>query len=178
MKKENSFYLMRKKFFNSKGFTLVEMLVVVAIIAILASIFLVGLRGFRGSAYDSKRLADLQRVQSYLEIYYNKNRAYPTGITTWSGATSGSLENALAQAGIGVSSLPKDPQFSNDSNKNYGYKSCNSGQGYVISAYISQDAAAFKDAPSVDETGCDTGTGFKCGDTDTTLKLKRYCVGS
>ncbi|BCX15787.1 MAG: hypothetical protein KatS3mg098_016 [Candidatus Parcubacteria bacterium] len=166
---------MRKNFFNSKGFTLVEMLVVVAIIAILASIFLVGLRGFRGSAYDSKRLADLQRVQSYLEIYYNKNRAYPTGITTWSGSAT-SLEVALKNASIGITSIPNDPQFASDNTKNYGYKPCDGGQGYVISALISKDSSSFKDAPAVDETNCDTGTGFTCGAE--VGGLKRYCVGS
>ncbi|MFA6136412.1 MAG: type II secretion system protein [Candidatus Paceibacterota bacterium] len=160
---------------SEKGFTLVEMLVVVAIIAILASIFLVGLRGFRGSAYDSKRLADLQRSQSYLEIYYSKNRSYPTGITQWSGA-GGSLQGALAGAGIGVTAIPNDPQFADVPANNYGYKSCDSGQGYVISAFISANSSSFKDAPGVGEENCDTGTGFTCADTSG--DLKRYCTGS
>ena len=160
---------------NQRGFTLVEMLVVVAIIAILASIFLVGLRGFRGSAYDSKRLADLQRIQSYLEIYYNKNRAYPTSITSWSVGGS-SLEAALAGAGIGIASIPKDPQFAGQS-YDYGYKVCDGDQGYVASALISEGSASFKDAPGVNETGC-SGTTFTCGDTSEKTGMKRYCTGS
>ncbi|MEK7593179.1 MAG: type II secretion system protein, partial [Patescibacteria group bacterium] len=43
---------------TKKGFTLIEMLIVIAIISILASVFLVGLRGFRGGAYDSRRMMD------------------------------------------------------------------------------------------------------------------------
>jgi type IV pilus assembly protein PilE len=105
------------------GFTLVEMLVVVAIIAILSSVFLIGLRGFRGSAYDARRLSDLQKVQSYLELYYNKNRTYPSA-TDWT-----ELEKELGGSnGVGINSLPKDPIASGK----YYYGYCNDGQGYAL----------------------------------------------
>ena len=93
---------------SKKGFTLIEMLIVIAIISILASVFLVGLRGFRAGAYDARRLADLQKVQSYLEIYYTKNRAYPNvSATTASGWIS--LQNELVSADVGVTAIPNDP---------------------------------------------------------------------
>lgn len=49
-------------FTKSKGFTLVELLVVIAVIGILSSIVLVGYNGTRGQARDAKRISDLQNI--------------------------------------------------------------------------------------------------------------------
>lgn len=64
------------------GFTLVELLVVVAIIAILSTIILGTLGGARKQARDTKRLADLKQLQTALEFYANSNQDnYPTSLT-------------------------------------------------------------------------------------------------
>ena len=125
-----------------KGFTLIEMLIVVAIIAILASVFLVGLRGFRAGAYDSRRISDLQKMQSYLEIYYTKNRAYPN-VSTWS-----DLQTTLINAGVGVTAIPNDPISGN----NYYYGIDNSDfQSYVLGARFStSDHSSLKEQTEVD----------------------------
>ncbi|HPW34440.1 MAG TPA: prepilin-type N-terminal cleavage/methylation domain-containing protein [Candidatus Paceibacterota bacterium] len=115
---------------SQKGFTLVEMLVVVAIIAILASVFLVGLRGFRGTAYDSRRISDLQKVQSYLELYYNQNRMYPIA-GDWT-----TLSNTLKNAGLGISSLPNDP-LGVPRTYYYTYDDPANPQKYVLGAIMS-----------------------------------------
>ncbi len=131
---------------NTKGFTLVEMLVVVAIIGILASVFLIGLRGFRGSAYDARRLSDLQKVQGYLELYYNKNRAYPNA-STW-----GELETALTDpdAGAGVNAIPNDPLAT----QTYQYAPDSSDfQSYVLAATLSdENAGALGESHELDGT--------------------------
>ena len=49
-----------------KGFTLIEILIVVAIIAILASIVLVGLGPTQQSGRDARRLSDLHEIQNGL----------------------------------------------------------------------------------------------------------------
>jgi prepilin-type N-terminal cleavage/methylation domain-containing protein len=59
------------------GFTLIEMLVVVAIIGLLSSIILVGLGDVRKDARDTRRVADIRQLQNALEIYYSTNQAYP-----------------------------------------------------------------------------------------------------
>ncbi|MCD6568701.1 type II secretion system protein, partial [bacterium] len=43
---------------KNKGFTLIEMLIVISIIALLASMILVGMGGARAKARDSRRIAD------------------------------------------------------------------------------------------------------------------------
>ena len=73
------------KLSTKHGFTLIEMLVVVAIISILAGVVLTGVTGFQANARDTKRIADLKQMQSYLELYYNKEGQYPSSsvYTTW-----------------------------------------------------------------------------------------------
>jgi len=123
-----------KKLLSQKGFTLIEMLVVVAIIAILASVFLIGLRGFRGSAYDARRLSDLQKVQSYLELYYNHERVYPSN-GSWS-----EVESAVAASVAGITTFPNDPIGGDTAT--YYYAQCAGGQGYVLGAQLSDPKAS------------------------------------
>ncbi len=49
-----------------KGFTLIEILIVVAIIAILASVVLVGLAPTQREGRDARRISDLAQVQNGL----------------------------------------------------------------------------------------------------------------
>jgi len=140
---------------NKKGFTLVEMLVVIAIIAILSSIFLVGLGGFRKQAYDTRRISDVQKIQTFLELYYNQNRAYPADL--------GLL------AGLGT--IPTDPISKLD------YKYCTDGstapQSYVINATLDQASSVLGDSGEIDDSSSVCGTGaIDCLDAN-----KQYCVG-
>ncbi len=132
---------------TKKGFTLIEMLIVIAIIAILASVFLVGLRGFRGGAYDSRRISDLQKTQSYLELYYTKNRAYPN-VSTWT-----DLGTALVNSNIGITSIPNDP-LNSSTGANYYYGVDNTDfQSYVLGSTLStSDHSALKENSEVDGT--------------------------
>ncbi|MDO8574966.1 MAG: prepilin-type N-terminal cleavage/methylation domain-containing protein [bacterium] len=62
---------------SSKGFTLLELLVVIGIIGLLASILVVNLTGARRRARDTKRVADIRNLQTASEDYYGKNGKYP-----------------------------------------------------------------------------------------------------
>jgi len=64
-----------------KGFTLIELLVVISIISLLSSIVLASLTEVRKKARDTKRVAEVQQIQTQLELYYNENGAYP--IRNW-----------------------------------------------------------------------------------------------
>lgn len=68
---------------SSKGFTLVEMLIVIAIIAVLASVALVSVSGVRKSARDTKRVSDISKLQQQLEVYYSQNGSYPADFTAF-----------------------------------------------------------------------------------------------
>ncbi len=67
-----------------KGFTLIEILIVVAIIAILASIVIVGVGPAQQSGRDARRIEDLQNIRNGLQLYYSKCGYFPgpTAATT------------------------------------------------------------------------------------------------
>ncbi len=79
---------------NTKGFTLVEIMIVVGIIAVLAGIFLVGSGRFRDAANSARIKADLQKIEALQEVYYTSNNAY-----------AGSY--AILEASVG--NLPESP---------------------------------------------------------------------
>ncbi len=62
-----------------KGFTLIELAIVVAIIAVLAGAFLtiVNPMAQLAKARDAKRKGDLYKIKLLLEQYYNDNNKYP-----------------------------------------------------------------------------------------------------
>ncbi|HXF43997.1 MAG TPA: prepilin-type N-terminal cleavage/methylation domain-containing protein [Candidatus Paceibacterota bacterium] len=101
---------------SGAGFTLIEMLVVIAIVGLLSSTILVGLGSARSKARDARRIADLRQIQTGLENYYvEHNQSYPQELYT------------------SISGLPHDPQGGE-----YGYFRVSS-QAYVVGACLEND---------------------------------------
>ncbi len=118
---------------TKSGFTLIEILIVVAIIAILASVVLVGLGPVQQSGRDARRLSDIRQVQNALELFYNKCGYYPGTISggacsTNAPASWANLGATLSGGGLGVSSIPSDPS----SNRTYGYAYNAGNTAYVL----------------------------------------------
>ncbi len=63
---------------NQKGFTLIELIVVIAILGILAAIAIPRLGGFTDTAKESAAAANEKLVNNMLSVYYADNGAYPT----------------------------------------------------------------------------------------------------
>jgi len=111
-----------------KGFTLIEILIVVAIIAILASVILVGLGPTQSLGRDARRVSDLHEVQNGLELYYNSKGAYPIGAgTAWT-----FLGGVLTTAVPSITAIPSDPS----TNQSYDYSSDATGGGYILQATL------------------------------------------
>ena len=89
-----------------KGFTLIEMTVVLLIIGILAGIVLRNIGGQAIQARDAKRVSDLRILANYLAQYMAKVGQFPTSSANSNNWTS--LNNAFGNAGINVN-LPTPP---------------------------------------------------------------------
>lgn len=112
-----------------KGFTLIEILIVVAIIAILASVVLVGLGPTQSLGRDARRVSDLHEVQNGLELYYNAKGAYPVVASGgWAALTT-----ALTGASIQINSVPQDPS---GGSATYQYGTDTGGTTYVLGAKL------------------------------------------
>ena len=62
---------------KSKGFTLVEIVVVIAIMGILTAIIYSSFDKSKANSRDQKRVSDISAIQLALELYFNKNGVYP-----------------------------------------------------------------------------------------------------
>lgn len=95
-----------KKLDLSKGFTLVELLVVISIIGVLSSLVLLQLGTARAKARDAKRIADVNQLRAAIELFLDDNSGtYPLTLTSGAGGT---LAPYLSSAVI-----PTDPVTGN-----------------------------------------------------------------
>jgi type II secretion system protein G len=102
-----------------KGFTLIEMMIVVAIIGILAGLAIPNVTRMRIVGNISKAKGDLRALQTALENYYiHHNNTYPTVLANLTSATPRIIY-----------ALPKDPFASANS---YRYSLSSNGNYYVI----------------------------------------------
>lgn len=144
-----------------KGFTLIEILIVVAIIAILASIVLVGLTGARAKARDAKRISDVTSVQNVLELYYTRCGFYPGQVDCGEAANPANwvdLSAALTGSGLGVTGIPKE-QITGHEDYSYSVdtNASTNRQGYVLSVQLEGDNQVLRNPEEVDASSFPAG---------------------
>jgi prepilin-type N-terminal cleavage/methylation domain-containing protein len=66
---------------NNKGFTIVELLIVIVVIGILALLVLTTYSGIQAKARNSKRQTDIASLQTHLEGFYSDNNGYYPSLT-------------------------------------------------------------------------------------------------
>ncbi len=94
--------------FLQKGFTLLEMLIVVGIISLLLGMGATSYSTAQKKARDAKRKGDLVGIKNALEQYYSVcGFTYPVSIA------SGIVCNSPATTFIASNSMPKDPKSTN-----------------------------------------------------------------
>lgn len=75
---------------NNKGFTIVELLIVIVVIGILALLVITAYGGITAKARNATRQTSLNSLQTHLEAFFTANAYYPslTDMTTGASATS------------------------------------------------------------------------------------------
>jgi prepilin-type N-terminal cleavage/methylation domain-containing protein len=63
---------------NDKGFTIVELLIVIVAIGILVLLVVTTYSGIQAKARNSKRQSDIATIQTQLEAFYSQNGYYPS----------------------------------------------------------------------------------------------------
>lgn len=109
-----------------KGFTLVELLVVISIIGVLVTVALGSFRSSQARGRDAERKSDLKQISSSLELYYSDYGKYPATLSFGSEFTDGKT--------VYFKLLPDDPK----DDYNYVYRIVDSGtnQKYQLFAYL------------------------------------------
>ena len=134
----------------SKGFTLVELLVVVAIIGILATVVVVSVSGVRSKSRDARRISDIREIAAALQLYFNDQNQFP------------SATDPLAPSYI--RGIPTDPLTGAE----YAYNSASCSipnQQYVIRVILETSHTALNH--DIDDTTCT----IPCDDPS-----KAYCI--
>ena len=67
---------------GEKGFTLMELLVVIGIIIVIAAAVLTVIPGIRQKTQEKATKAFMERLEVAIEQYYDDNRSYPSGDIT------------------------------------------------------------------------------------------------
>lgn len=81
------------------GFTLVELLIVIAIIGIFNAILFGSIASSKAKGRDVRRITDMKQIQIALALYFDNNRGYPQGTAL----------DALVAGGY-MAEIPIDPQ--------------------------------------------------------------------
>lgn len=126
---------------NSKGFTLLELLVVISIIAILAGVILVNLQSARKKARDATIRSDINTVMKALETHIavnNDENLFTTNCTTIPLADAGNPLATLVGPGKELPKMPAHPA----AGKNYTFASTLDAASGILSYVVSGELGA------------------------------------
>lgn len=119
---------------KQKGFTIVELLIVIVVIAILAAITVVAYNGIQARANFSSYQSDLTNTVKLIESYNAVNGSYPTTGGAWSfqGRNASAAARNSYIPGV-VPDLASSLPISSNTQAEYVYKS--NGRDYKLIRY-------------------------------------------
>ena len=85
---------------DERGFTLIELMIVIAIIGILAAIAIPQFSAYRKRSYNSAAQSDVRNIATAQEAYYVDESTYANAIGSLSGTTYGYQQSGNVTAGV------------------------------------------------------------------------------
>ncbi len=92
---------------DKKGFTIVELLIVIVVIGILATLVIVTFTGIQQKGRNSQRQTDIGAIASHLAKYYAEEGSYPTLAQMQDTAADGFLKTDMKGLPIDALDDPK-----------------------------------------------------------------------
>lgn len=77
---------------SEEGFTLIELMIVIAIIGILAAIAIPQFAAYRTRSYNSAAESDVRNIATAQEAYYVDNSTYSNAVTDLTGSSYGYMQ--------------------------------------------------------------------------------------
>ena len=110
---------------DERGFTLIELMIVVAIIAVLAGILIPNFVNARAQAQTSACESNLRAIATAMELYYADHQRYPD---------AGTIPEALNSTGVTyLNNTPRDPADAGATPGKYTFtQPTGDGQSYLI----------------------------------------------
>ncbi|MCR4329195.1 MAG: type II secretion system GspH family protein [Candidatus Roizmanbacteria bacterium] len=144
---------------RNKGFTLMELLIVITLLGILSGLIFSMLRNASPAARDIKRKQDVEAVKKSLEIYYSDVEAYPTVTSAMGMLWGGNISHPTA-AKTYMQVLPRDPV----SAMNYFYFVSADKQSYKLYTCLenTSDSAYSASIGTVEGANCGVGCSGIC----------------
>ena len=96
---------------NKKGFTMVELLVVISIIALLFAAGMYALSASRMKGRDAKRKGDISGLDKAISMYINDNGAAPANTVPGTGECLSDTNNPGLALKTYMSVIPVDPRY-------------------------------------------------------------------
>lgn len=134
----------------NKGFSLIELLVVLMIMGILITLSIFGISGARESARDTQRKTDLEQIRSAVELYKSDCGLYPGAITFGS-----SLVNCTDPTIKYIEVVPQDPV---PAQRQYSYKYDATTNTYALCASLEKGTGTIDTCNSCQNASYTTGT--------------------
>lgn len=126
---------------DRRGFTIIELLIVIVVIGILAALVITTYNGIQQKARDTERKTDINALHGQLEAYQAQNGKYPTLADVNSSTWRSTNMKGLDQEAL------KDPS-----------NNATDGTQYNLVASPQADAYSYAVTPS----GCDNGANGDC----------------
>ena len=150
---------------NKKGFTIIELLVVISIIGLLSTISVVSLNGARIKSRDAKRVSDVDNIKKAIELYYDDKGEYPVALSPISLGTTNTLvlcdggfkaTSSSSDCPLGKIYMGKIPRNPTPNGIEYTYTSITSSDNYNLAYSLEQGTASLPSGYNVFGDGEDT----------------------